>query len=336
MTGGAGRVFRRILATVVIVGVLVGAGFAYLNRQTIADHFAAQNFNAGEEVSALTDRLDLTDAGRRVFLASKPTLDASQNFNEQCADVEHTEGSHVLGCFAGGSIHLYKVTDERLAGIVEVTAAHELLHAVFSRLNADERADLASLLRSAYDALASSNPVLVERMSVYEGLSDDGFANELHSVLGTEVRELPVWLEDRYVHWFQDRGAIVDFFDTFHTVFGEIQARADALQVELSALRESIEARSAAYDAAVQQFNIEVSEFNRRNEAFEFSDRESEFWAIRNSLQSRSAQLQSDLAALQADIAQYEQMRLELEQLGAVNAELNEHLNSQLAPPAMP
>lgn len=336
MAGGAGKVVGRILATLIVVGLLVGAGFAYLHRQEIADHFAAQNFKASEEVSALADRLDLTDAGRRIFFASHPTLDASQNFNAQCSEVGHSEGSHVLGCFADGVIHLFKVTDERLNGIVEVTAAHELLHAAFSRLGADERAELSERLREAYDLLAVDDPVLAERMSVYEGLSDEGFANELHSVLGTEVRSLPDWLEQHYSRWFGERGVIVDFFDAYHTVFGELQLRADALQAELSALRESIEARSAAYDAAVQQFNTEVADFNRRNEAFEFSNSEAEFWAIRNELQSRSEQLQSDLAQLQSDISRYEEMRVELEQLGAVNAELNEHLNSQLAPPAAP
>lgn len=336
MSGGVGKMVGRVLTILLILGMLIGAGFAYLHRQEIADHFAAQSFSPSSEVSDLADRLELTDSGRRIFFASRPTLDASQNFNAQCADVDHAEGSHVLGCFTDGTIHLFKVTDPRLDGIVEVTAAHELLHAVFWRLGADERAEMSRRLVDAYDELAAADPALAQRMAVYESLSAEGFANELHSVLGTEVRALPDWLERHYAESFNDRGLIIDFFDAYHTVFEQLQARADELQATMTELRESIESRSAAYDAAVQDLNADVADFNRRNEAFEFSDNEAGFWAVRSALQQRSDALQQELASLQADIARYEEMRLELEQLGAVNAELNENLNSQLAPPATP
>jgi hypothetical protein len=336
MSGGARKVIWRVLTALLVASMLAAAGVAYLHRQEISDHFAAQNFSPSAEVSELADRLDLTDSGRRVFFASRPTLDASQNFNAQCSDVEHSEGSHVLGCFSNGTIHLFKVTDARLDGIVEVTAAHELLHAVFSRLSTEEKTDLAQRLREAYDGLAAADPALAQRMAVYEGLSDIGFANELHSVLGTEVRVLPDWLEQHYAQSFNDRALIIDFFDAYHAVFVQLQARADELQQVMAELRESIESRSAAYDAAVKQLNAEIADLNRRNSAFEFSDREEEFWAIRNELQARSAALQQDLATLQADIARYEEMRLELVQLGAVNDELNQNLNSNLAPPAAP
>lgn len=336
MSGGAGKVIGRVLTVLLVVGMLFGAAFAYMHRQEIADHFAAQSFSPSPEVSELADRLELTDSGRRVFLASRPTLDASQNFNEQCAEVDHAEGSHVLGCFTDGTIHLFKVTDPRLDGIVEVTAAHELLHAIFWRLGADERAELSEGLRAAYEDLAAADPELAQRMSVYESLSDEAFANELHSVLGTEVPVLPEWLERHYAESFRNRPLIIDFFDAYHAVFADLQSRTDELQQTMTELRESIEARSAAYDTAVQELNADVAEFNRRNEAFEFSDDEAAFWAARGELQQRSEALQADLAVLQADIARYEEMRLELEQLGAVNAELNENLNSQLAPPATP
>lgn len=336
MAGGTRKVVGWVLTTLILVALLAAAGFAYLHRQEISDHFAAQNFTPTQEVADLADRLDFSDSGRRIFLASHPTLDASQNFNAQCANVDHAEGSHVLGCFSDGAIHLFKVTDPRLEGIVEVTAAHELLHAAFFRIGGNERSELVERLHETYEQLSAEDPTLVERMSVYSGLSYDSFANELHSVLGTEVRHLPDWLEEHYARWLRNRGLVLDHFDSYHGVFVELQARALELQSEMSALRENIEARSAAYDAAVQQFNAEVADFNRRNEAFEFSDDEAGFWAIRAQLQQRSEELRIELDGLRADITRYEDMRVELEQLSATNAELNEHLNSQLAPPAAP
>lgn len=326
----------RILIALLALVLVVGGAFAYSHRQEISDHFAAQNFSPTAEVAALADRLALTEAGTRVFFASQPTLDASQNFNEQCRSVEHAEGSNVLGCYSGGVIHLFQVTDPRLNGIVEATAAHELLHATFARLGNSEKNDLALRLRDLYDERAAADQTLANRMSVYQALSPLAFANELHSVFGTEVRALPTWLEEHYATWFRDRSIVVDFFDAYSGVFQALSARALELQGQLTALRTDIEARRAAYDAAVQQFNAEVAEFNRRNEAYEFSGNADEFYAIRSALQERSTQLQADAEAIRADIASYERMRMELEQLGTTNDELNQHMNSELAPPVAP
>ena len=63
--------------------LLAGGTAAYLHRQQINDHFAAQRFEPSAQIVSLTDDLQLTEAGHRIFWASAPTLDASQNFNQQ-------------------------------------------------------------------------------------------------------------------------------------------------------------------------------------------------------------------------------------------------------------
>ncbi len=334
MAVSGGRIVARIVASMVLLVVVIGAVLAYQHRQEISDHFAAQGFTASAEISDLASSLLLTDAGTRIFFASSPTLDASQQFNEQCSQVDHSEEGHVLGCFTSGEIHLFKVTDERLNGIVEVTAAHELLHATFSRLGSEERDELSEKLLSTFEELSAADATLARRMDVYSGLTGTAFANELHSVLGTEVRELPEWLEAHYAQWFRDRSVIVDFFDSYHHVFTELRERADHLQAQLETMRADIEARSAAYDSAVAAFNSEWAVFLERNEAFEFSDNPAEFYAIRDAFDARRMELNAQLASLNADIASYEELRVELQQLGELNTELQANLNSELAPPA--
>ena len=334
MSVGLGRVIGRVITSLVVLALIAGAFFAYQNRQLISDHFAAQNFTPTAEIVELTARILPTSAGERVFLASEPTLDASQSFNDRCSQVDHSEEGHVLGCFSGGKIHLFKVTDERLSGIVEVTAAHELLHAAFSRLDASTRSELVQQLQTAFEELSATNPALSERMQVYQGLSGTAYANELHSVLGTEVRLLPPALEVHYAKWFEQRSVIVDFFDSYHYVFTELKERASRLQDELTAMRTDIEARSNSYDASVAQFNAEWELFLQRNEAFEFSDNPAQFYAIRNGFDVRRNALNEDLAGLNADIATYETLRIELQQLGELSTELQANLNSELAPPA--
>lgn len=332
----AGKVIGRIVGVVILVAVLATAAFAYFNRQDIADYFAAQSFEPTQEITELAQRLDLTTAGHRVFFATSPTLEASQRFNEQCADVDHSEDGHVLGCYAQGAIHLFNVTDDRLNGITEVTAAHELLHATFSRLSDDEKRELTSSLTQIYQELSGEDPALAERMSVYSNLSPQSFANELHSVLGTEVRELPDWLEQHYAKWLNDRASIIDRFESYRDVFDQIQDRADELQAEMEDIRADVEARNAAYADAVAGYNAAVEDFNRRNANYEFSDDEGRFWAEQRALQDRAAALNAEHDAIDAEVARYEKMRQELEALNATSNELNEQLDSNLAPPVAP
>lgn len=328
------KVIARVLVILILLAIGAGATVAYLHRQQINDHFAAQKFEAPAAIVELTDKLQLTEAGHRIFWASEPTLDASQTFNEQCAQVDHSEDGHILGCYTKSRIHLFEVSDERLDGIVEVTAAHELLHAAFARLGDSERASLVRKLNRLYDELAPEDPELAQRMSVYSNLSKTAFANELHSVLGTEQRDLPDWLEEHYATWFQDRDVILDFFDNYHAVFNQLKQRADELEGEMTQLRSDVEARSAAYDAAVRQFNSEWETFIARNEAFEFSDNPDEFYRLRDDFYARRDALGAEMRSLNADIERYEQMRAEMLELSELNHELEQQLDSDLAPPA--
>lgn len=319
---------------VVLFALVAAMIFAFWHRQEIADTFRARNFTASPEIVELVDELKLTDSGERVFLASHPTLDASQGFTEQCAMVDHSEDGHVLGCFANEVIHLFAVTDDRLSGVVEATAAHELLHATYARLSASEKEALSKQLVAAYEELAEDDPELEERMSVYEHLSPAAFSNELHSVLGTEVRDLPDKLEAHFAQWFEDRSMIVENFEAYHAVFTKLQERAEKLQKEMTKLRDDVEARSDAYDVDVEQFNEDAEEFQRRNEAYEFSDNPFEFQRIYDELGARRAELEATLEELQQDIEYYEELRTELQQLSQTSDELDQLLDSELAPPS--
>lgn len=331
--GKQGRsALKRIVALLCVLALAGTAAFALSHRQEIRDHFAAMGFEPSARVVEITRTLRLTDSGRRVFFATHPTVDGSQNFNEQCSEVDHSERGHVLGCYTGERIHLFNVTDERVQGVVEVTAAHELLHASYSRLGEGDRAALAPRLRTAYEELAERDPRLRERMAVYEHLSEAAFANELHSVLGTEMRELPEWLEEHYAQWFEDRAALVDTFEAYHSVFVDLQRQAEALESEMATLRSDIEDRKAAYDDAVRGFNDDAAEFSARNDRYEFSEAPDEFARIRDELAQRREELERTLGELQADIDRYKNLGTQLKELGELSTELDQHLNSDLAP----
>ncbi|WP_125099244.1 hypothetical protein [Leucobacter chromiireducens] len=325
------RLWRGLCVTVVVLLALCLV-VAVMFRQQLKDHFAAVSFDPDPSVERVLHELDLTKRGARVFLATHPTIDGSQHFNTQCAGVDHSEQGHVLGCYTHDQIHLFDVTDDRLSGVVEVTAAHELLHATFARLGDGDRAALSAKLRQEYDSRVESDPELKERMSVYEHLPEAAFVNELHSVLGTEVRELPFWLEEHYAQWFVDRADIIDAFAKYHAVFVDLQRQADELRAEMTELREDVERRKKEYVLAVEQFNADAAEFSARNERYEFSDDPFGFDQLRGELEWRRGELERTRVGIQADIDRYNALRDQLTALSEVSSELDELLNSDLAP----
>src|SRR5690606_18700613 len=97
-------------------------------------------------ITAYADAAGLTDEGRFLFYASQPRIESGDAFTRACGASSEEFG--ILGCYlpATRGITLYDVTDERLAGLEEVVATHELLHAVWDRLPSAERDALAVLL----------------------------------------------------------------------------------------------------------------------------------------------------------------------------------------------
>src|SRR5690606_16213127 len=98
----------------------------------IQDQISVWGFTPSPSVEALNQDISFTDQGRLIFYASRPTVDNAETFNQNCPQRE--ENSPILGCFDGRTISIYNVTESDLAGIQQVTAAHEMLHAVWTRL----------------------------------------------------------------------------------------------------------------------------------------------------------------------------------------------------------
>ncbi len=333
MSVTVGTVFRRTLAALTVFALLVAAGFLWVNRVEIRAYADAMSYVETPELNAIESKLDLTKRGSVLYRASHPTLTATSDFMKRCSGVDSSDGGHLLGCYTGSNqIHLFKVDEPTLEGIVEVTAAHELMHAAWARFPHSDRDLLIDRLFTFYEEYQKDHPEFVTRMDVYGSLGKASFANELHSVFATEVRELPDWLEEHYARWFRDREVVLDQFDNYHAVFESLQAEADSLQERMRTLRDEVEAASAHYHAAVEQFNRDVREFNARNDRYEFSDRPEEFAEISGRLHERRVALEAEHTTLNASVEEYERLRQELIELSEVSAGLERSLDSSLAP----
>ena len=261
----------------VLIVLLMACSMAWLYRWSIFDWWRLQSYEASPEITRLVQSVQMSHPARRIFYAYHPELADKQKFNNYCSNTEQTI---ILGCYIGGrGIYLYNVTDERLEGVKEVTAAHELLHAVYDRLTLGEKKRIDQLLLATLDDL--DNDRIRATVENYRKRDPDVVVNELHSIIGTEVRDIPPELEEYYAKYFLDRQSLVTFSEQYEAVFTkrkqkvaeldkrltELKAEIDALQAVLEDQRRSISQEKQRLDELLEdqdyeEYNKGVDDFN--------------------------------------------------------------------------
>lgn len=313
-----------IAVAISAVGV-AAAGWAMLNQQRVSDQFTVWQYTPTAAVASYAQRADLTDEGRFLLYASRPVVSPPADFNEICS--AHQEDVGILGCYvpATKQIHLYDVTDDRLDGLEEVVAAHEMLHAAWDRMSIAEREALAPLLE-AEAAKHADDPDFAKTLDFYKRTEPGERLNELHSIIGTEFAEVDAALEAHYATYFADRGAVTALHDKSNRVFREQAAAVQALADQVDALAASIDADYATYNAGYEQLNAEIAEFNARADAGDFSS-QAQFDRDRAALVARQDELDSEYARISAGVDQYNALLAQLDALNATTAELNAAIN---------
>jgi hypothetical protein len=309
-----------VLGAVALVSVLI-----MLNRQYLVDQWSVWTYDTNPTVESYMDRSTMTDHGEFLFKASHPDVAAADEFNSVCSNLE--AGSGVLGCYLNDSktITLFDITDERLDGMEEVVASHEMLHAAWDRMSEDEHSRISTMLQAEEVKLAGDAD-FVARMELYDRTEPGEHFNELHSIIGTEVPDLAPALEQYYAQYFSDRAALVALHKQSIVVFEQIQTQSAALVAELDALNASISADGLVYNSGYDKLNADIEDFNRRADAGEFESQE-QFDHERAALLARQADLDALLVSIKAREAQWDAKHAELEALNAQAAALNTAIN---------
>lgn len=319
----AGRWVALAVVVLLSAAVAVAAPWDPQRRQAYADQWIVWTEPPGTRIAQLADDLQLTEEGRRVFFASRPEIDAASDFQENCP----IEADVVLGCYDDRRIYVYDVTDDRLSGTVESTAAHELLHAVYDRMSVEERDRIDTLVEGYVAGLPDTD----EDVLTVAGYPESQRADEWHSRLGTSHEDLPAALERHYADIFADRDVVLAFDATSTAELDGYANRIEQLSAELETANAQLESRSAAYDAALATLNADIADFNARADAGSFDSQE-EFDAERKALLDRQDALEAERLALNADVESYNAKLAELQSLDAERAELFSHLDSHSAP----
>ncbi len=236
--------FLRFVVGIVGILVIVGSVYGVFNRQAILDFFALRNYNPPEQIVALADDTTMQDGTRRVFYVNHPELNDKTAFRQNCPTNEH---SIVLGCYVErNGIYLLDVTDERLTGIIQVTAAHEVLHAEYDRLSSAERQRIDGLTAAFLATLTDDR--VKKTVEEYRAKDPSVVPNELHSILATEVKDLSTELEQYYGQYFKDRSKIVAYSERYEQTFIDLKNQVEKFDEQLNQLKIEIESNKVAIE----------------------------------------------------------------------------------------
>ncbi len=244
---------KRIASLIFSLLLIALAGFAWLQRDSIFDMYRLHNYAAPAQIVKLADDTTMNEKTRRLFYVYRPSLEDKSAFNAHCSNTEQTI---VLGCYIEHQgIYLYEVPDPRLSGVIQVTAAHEMLHAAYDRLSSKERTRIDKLTNEYAKTITDER--LKETVENYRKKDPSVVPNELHSILGTEVRNLPTELEQYYTRYFTNRKAIVDYADAYKQSFTDREKEVSSLDSKLSALKNQIDTLNATLET--QQANLKAN-----------------------------------------------------------------------------
>lgn len=319
------------IVSVLIVLVLCAASvWLFVYRQYAVDQLAVWRYEPSAEVKRIAQATTMQDAGEFYFYASSPAVQNADSFNEVCKSREHNDA--ILGCYTARKIYIYNVNDERLTGVREVTAAHEMLHAAYERLDGAEKARIDKLLDDEYQKLQhTDNKELQTRMEYYARTEPGERNNELHSIIGTEVGSISSELESYYTKYFASRAVVVKLAENYTGKFQQLQTESESLKKELEALAVSIDSETRAYNADISVLNADIGAFNARADRGDFANG-TVFAAERSVLATRVSEMEARRAHIDEQRASYEQKRQAYNATADEANSLTESLNSNLEP----
>ena len=319
------RVLFRLIVSLLLFAFAI---LIFFNRQFVTDQIAVWQFKPTADVAELSTRTTMTSEARFYFYASHPDVQDRTEFNKSCNNLK-TQETVVLGCYAARRIYLFDVTDPKLEGIKEVTAAHEMLHAAYERLDVRERNRVNALLETVSESVNDEG--LQKLLKEYDKTEPGERLNELHSILGTQVASLGSELETYYAQYFTDRQAVVAMSQKYESVFNDLKAEQDKLAADMDRLASELALESSSYNESIVQLNADIARFNVRANGSDFSS-QSEFNAQRSALVAQQEQLRQTQAQLNAKIALYNEKRSALEATNSQAEALNRSINSNLSP----
>lgn len=232
------------LGRLFFIAVLALAGVVVWQRQAVSDWVHLYGYQPPARVSSLASQTTMTSDAKHLFYLNKPLIATKTDFSNHCKNLEKTI---VLGCYHGGQagIFILEIADNsELHGVMQVTAAHEMLHAAYDRLSASDKVRVDKLLQQYYDH-GLHDQAIKDEVDAYRSNEPGELLNEMHSIFGTEVKTLPAELEQYYGRYFSNRQAVVAQAERYQEAFRSREAAVERYDAQLERLQKQITANEA-------------------------------------------------------------------------------------------
>ncbi len=310
-----------------LVILVIGGALAAWQRNAIIDWALLRSYAPPAAIAQLARETTMTSLGKHWFYLDRPELDNKPAFNAHCGSLQSSgEDSAVLGCFTGNrqGIYLYDVTDSRLNGVIEVTAAHEMLHQAYARLSSQERTRVDAMLVSFSKQL--TDQTVKDQLAVYQKSEPGELVNEMHSLFGTEIANLPAPLETYYARYFSDRAKVVAFNAQYQAVFTAQLKQIDSYDAQLATLKKTIDAEQADLQNTLQALQLQKARLDTMDQG------SAAYHAAAIAYNADVNAYNSELAVTKQHIDEYNQIVDTRNSIAVQERELESSLNSQLTP----
>jgi hypothetical protein len=250
---------RRVLFAALVALLAIGL----LNQERILDWFRLYGYQPTAQVQSLVTADGFSGQAEHLFYINRPEIVAKSNFRQYCTT--QAEKTIVLGCYRGvqHGIYVLKITDDaRLDGVMQVTAAHEMLHAGYDRLSTSERQQIDGWLQAYYDK-GLHDERIKQTIESYKSSEPDALLNEMHSIFATEVAELPQPLEQYYSRYFDDRSVVVGYANDYQAEFTSRKQQVAAYDNQLATLKQLIDEQEASLEQQAADIRSAGERLNR-------------------------------------------------------------------------
>lgn len=318
-TRGVGQLIAMTIVAAIAVVIV-------LHRQYFIDQITVMQFQPSEQVARMVTRAGLSEKGKFYLYASQADISDRDVFNSACGSLLN-EKTIILGCYTGAQkrIYIYNVTDSRLDGVEDVTAAHEMLHAAYDRLTSSEKDSVNTLLSEQQKTITDQR--LLDTIKEYESSEPGQIMNELHSIFATELRSLSPELEAYYAQYFSDRTAVVALKEKYEKVFTDLEKQQAELVSKLNELATDINSRQVAYQTSLAQLNADIETFNAAaSQAGLLTAKD--YYSQRAILESRITAIETERTEISNEIEVYNSKKKELDALNVQAESLNQSIDS--------
>jgi hypothetical protein len=268
-----GKAATSLVATLVVVAVLALITFiGYREQANIYDYLKLRGYNAPTTIAALATSDTMTSYGRKIFYVNHPQVTQKNNFSNFCPN--GTEQTVVLGCYHSyeNGINILSVDNVELNGIEQVTSAHEMLHGAYEQLTMSDKNTLDQLLLNYYNN-GLTDTTIKDQIASYKKTEPDAIVDEMHSLFGTQIANLPPALEKYYTRYFTTRQTVVNYYLSYQNAFTSRQNQIKSDDQTLSSLNDQISTNNHILDneyANIQslQNNLNSQKNNGQNSQY--------------------------------------------------------------------